>query len=252
MAGVINFSIVVGAVLLSGRLYLSGLHRRYRAFFLFLIFFTLQSVVYALLGPRSGAYQKVWVLSEPIEWFLYVWMVWELYALVLHDYRGLYAVGRWSLIVAVSAGFLASGFTLIIPSHFTRQGHLMTYYYVAERAVYFSLAVFLVTILFLLTRYPITLNRNAIVHSVVFTVYFLSNTIVFLLISTRGQQALQIANYAIQAVNVGALATWLALLNPAGEQRPQRLRPAWMPGQEDKLVSQLNTLNLALSRVARI
>lgn len=204
-----------------------------------------------VLASQSGAYQKFWVLTEPIEWFFYVWVVLELYSLVLQDYQGLYTVGRWSLIVATSLALLASGFSLIVPSHWTRQGHLMAYYYVAERAVYFSLVVFLLTMLALLMRYPITLNRNVIVHSVVFSAYFLSNTAIFLLLSTRGFGALRIAIFATQAVNLGALGTWLAMLNKAGEQRRQRLRPARMPGREERLIGQLNGLNLILLRAAR-
>jgi hypothetical protein len=251
MSNAINVLIVAGAALLSARLCFSGLHRRYRAFFLFLVFFTLQNAVLAVVGSGSGAYQKFWVLTEPIEWFFYVWVVLELYSLVLQDYQGLYTVGRWSLMVAVSLALLASGFSLIVPSHSTRQGHLMAYYYVAERAIYFSLVVFLLTILTLLMRYPITLNRNATIHSVVFSVYFLSNMAIFLWLSTHGYGAIRIAAFATQAVNLGALGTWLAMLNKAGEQRRQRLRPTWMPGREEKLVRQLNGLNMALLRAAR-
>jgi hypothetical protein len=251
VSSVINGLIVAGAAILSARLYFSGLHRRYRAFFLFLIFFALQNVSVAVFTSKSEAYQKVWVLSQPIEWFLSVWVVLELYSLVLKDYRGLYTVGRWSLMVAIAAGLLASCISLILPLRYTHQGHLMAYYYVAERAINFSLVVFLVTILVLLTRYPITLNRNTIVHSVVFSIYFLAITTVYLLLTTRGYGMIQIAGYITQAVNLGALGTWLVMLNRAGEQRPQRLRPAWMPGGEEKLLSQLNSLNVALLRVTR-
>jgi len=252
MASVINILTVVGTALLSVRLYSSHLHLRYRAFFLFLIFFTLQNVALAVIGPKPGLYQKVWVLSEPIAWVFDVWVVLEVYSLVLQDYRGLSTVGRWFLVIGIVVALLASGFSLIVPSRYTTQGHLMTYYYVAERAVYFSLVVFLLTILALLLRYPITLNRNTVVHSVIFSVYFLGNTAIFLMLSTHGSGMLPTATHAIQAVNVGALAVWLALLNPAGEQRRQRLHPAWMPGREETLVKQLNSLNVALLRAAHL
>jgi hypothetical protein len=251
MSTVINVLVAGGAALLSARLFFSGLHRRYRAFFLFTIFFTLENGSLGVLNPAGAAYQKIWVLTEPIEWFFYAWVVLELFSLVLRDYQGLCTVGRWSLIAATSVGLLASGFSLMVPSNHTRQGLLMAYYYMAERAIYFSLVVFLLTILLLLTRYPITLNRNTIIHSVVFCVYFLGNTAIFLLLSTRGYEMIRIAAYATQAINLGAMGTWLAMLNEAGERRPQRLRPAWMPGQEEKLSSQLNALNLALLRLTR-
>ena len=251
VSSAINILIVAGAALLSARLYFSGLNRRYRAFFLFMVFFTLQNTAFVVVASKSDAYQKFWVLTEPIEWLFYVWIVLELYSLVLQDYQGLYTAGRWSLIVAVCLALLASGFSLVVPSQATRQGHLMAYYYVAERAVYFSLVVFLLTMLALLMRYPITLNRNVIVHSVVFSVYFLSNTAIFLLLSTRGFGAIRIAIFATQAVNLGALGTWLAMLNKAGEQRRQRLHPARLPGREEQLIGQLNSLNMALMRAAR-
>ncbi|MGA2737759.1 MAG: hypothetical protein ABSG65_09935 [Bryobacteraceae bacterium] len=241
----------MGTALLSIRLYVSGLHRRYRAFFLFLVFSTLQNLAVAIAGAGSGAYQKIWVLTEPFEWLLYVCVVLELYALVLHDYRGLYTAGRWLLMVAIVLALLASAVSLLVPSHYTRQGHLMTYYYMAERAIYFSLAVFLLTIFALLMRYPIALSRNSITHSMVFSVYFFSNAVIFLLVSTRGFEAIRIAGYATQAVNLAALGTWLAILNPAGEKRRQVLRPVWMPGREAELVSQLNHLNVALLRATR-
>ena len=63
----------------------------------------------------------------------------------------------------------------------------MRYYYVAERAVYFSLVVFLLSILGFLMQYPITLSRNIIVHSMVFSVYFLGNTVLYLLLSMLGK-----------------------------------------------------------------
>jgi hypothetical protein len=40
-------------------------------------------------------------------------------------------------------------------------------------------------------------------------------------------------------------------LNKAGEQRRQRLHPARLPGREEQLIGQLNSLNMALMRAAR-
>jgi hypothetical protein len=251
MASVVNVLIAAATVLLAARLYLLSLHRPYRAFFFFLIFSALQSVTLAVLNRTTSTYQMTCLLTEPIGWIFCAWVVLELYSLVLQDYHGLYTVGRWSLIVSISAALLASGFSLIVPSHYTRQGYLMAYYYVAERAVYFSLAVLLLTILALLTRYPIVLKRNAILHSVIVSAYFIGNTAIFLMLSTRGIAVIPAAAYAIQAVNLVALGTWLVIFNAAGEQHQQRLRPAWLPGREAELVTQLNSLNVAMLRAAR-
>jgi uncharacterized membrane protein YcgQ (UPF0703/DUF1980 family) len=171
----------------------------------------------------------------------------EIYGLVLQDYKGLSTAGRWALIVAVAVALLASGISLTAPSHYA-QSHLMTYYYVAERAVYFSLLVFLVSILGLLMQYPITLSRNIIVHSMVFSVYFVGNTVLYLLLSMRGAASIAVVTYALPAITLAAVGAWLVLLNPAGEVRKLSLRPQWMPGREEELVNQLNNLNAALLR----
>jgi hypothetical protein len=250
MAGILDWLIVAGTAILGVRLFALDLHRRYRVFFFYLIFATLRLGVFASLPQRSNVYQKIWVLTEPLEWLLYVLVVLEIYALVLQDYRGLSTVGRWVLVAAVVVALLASGISLMAPSQST-QSHLMRYYYVAERAVNFSLVVFLLSILGLLMQYPITLSRNIVVHSMVFSVYFLCNTVLYLLLSMRGYAVIFQIVDALSVITLGAVGAWLVMLNRAGELRKLRLRPQWMPGREEELAGQLMQLNAALLRATR-
>jgi hypothetical protein len=247
MARTLDLLMVAGTAILSVRLFTAGLDRRYRVFFCYLIFATLHLGVLASLKVGGDAYQYVWVLTEPLEWLFCVLVVLEIYALVLEDYKGLATVGRWALITAVLVALLASGISLMVPSHFA-QSRLMTYYYVAERAVYFSLVVFLISILVFLMQYPINLSRNIIVHSMVFSVYFLGNTVLYLLLSTSGTKSILAVTNAFTIIALAALCVWLLMLRPAGELRKVSLRPHWMPGREEELVSQLNNLNAALLR----
>lgn len=258
MARILSLLIAAGTASLSIRLFAIGLYRRYRIFFFYMIFATVQLGVLASIGEDNGAYQKVWVLTEPLEWLFYVLVVLEIYALVLQDYRGLSTAGRWVLVLAVLVALLASGISLAAPSQLTGQGSLMRYYYVVERAVYFSLAVFLLSILGFLMQYPITLNRNVIVHSMVFSVYFLGYTVFYLLLSMRRKEStaqlqafIFAITYGLDTIMLAAIGAWLVMLNPAGELRKVSLRPQWMPGREEELVSQLNHLNAALLRATR-
>lgn len=252
MVIVFNILIVAGDLLLAFRLFRSGLFRHYRSFFGFLVFEALRGMVMAALNSSSFAYQRVWVLTEPLEWLMYVVVVLEIYALVLKDYRGLATAGRWSLIAAVAISMIAAALTLLAPWHASHQSRLMTYYYLAERAVYFSLAIFLVTILVLLMRYPIVLTRNIVAHSVIFSIYFLSGTVLYQLLNLGGMRVLSVVSYGLAMVNLAVLGGWLLLLNPAGEDRKQQMRPAWMPGREEDLVLQLNNLNMALLRLSSL
>lgn len=248
---VASVMVVAGASSVAIRLAISRLQGRYRAFFAFLILLAAQNLMLTCAGSASKIYYYVYLFTEPVGWLVNVLVVLELYSLVLKDYRGLYTVGRWCLIVAVFVGLTGSALSLLIPAHVTRQGHLAAYYYVAERAVYFSLVIFVATILVLLTSYPIVLSRNALVHGIVFSAYFFSNMAAFLILTTNGFSAVNVATFIIQTVNVGALLTWLVLLNSSGEQARRTSRPAWMPGHAEELAGQLARLNTVLLRSSR-
>jgi len=254
MAGlVLGLMVVAGTGSLSVRLYVTGLHRRYPTFFYYLIFETLLSSVQLVVDPRSGLYQKIWILTEPIGWVFYILLLLELYSLVLEDHRGIQTMGRWALYAALSIALLASLLGMVPRSGPMPKSHLLPYYFVAERAIYFSLVVFLLSILFFMMRFPITLNRNTVVHYVVYSVYFLSNTVIFLVLSMVGKGVTRQINYMISVVTIGSLGAWLLLLNPAGEKHKLKLRPAWMgtPDREAELIGQLNSLNTALLRATR-
>jgi len=246
MARLLDLLIPAGTAILSIRLFGAGLHRRYRIFFIYLIFETLHLSVLELLGVKSDLYEKVWAVTEPVEWVFYFLLVVEIYSLVLEDYRGLSTVGRWVLIGAFLLALLASALSLLAPSAYNQQTRTMTYFIVADRAVYFSLLIFLISILFFLLRYPITLSRNIIIHSIVFSVYFIGNTVIYLVLSLAGYHSGPAVGYAVSAITLGTVVAWLMLMNPAGEKRKQSARPRWMPGREEALVSQLNYLNAAL------
>lgn len=249
---VLRLLVVAGTGLLGVRLYVCGLHRRYQAFFCYLIFATLQNSVLLFVNPRGGLYQRIWILTEPVEWVFYILLLLELYSLVLEEHRGIQTMGRWALYAALSIALLASILGMVPRSGPMPKSHLLPYYFVAERAIYFSLVVFLLSILFFLLRFPVTLNRNTIVHYLVYSVYFLSNTVIFLVLSMVGKGVTRQINLMVSAVTVASLTAWLLLLNPAGEKYKVKLRPAWMPAnREAELIGQLNNLNAALLRATR-
>jgi hypothetical protein len=241
-----DLAIIAANALVVLRLYHCGLCRRYRAFFGFLILEFLRGVILTPLNPRGFAYQKIWVLTEPLDWLMYSLVVLEIYALVLKDYRGLATVGRWSLLVAVSIALLAAAGSFLAPSHAPDQSRLMSYYYVTERAVYCSLAIFLLTILALLLQYPIILSRNIIAHSVIFSVYFMSSTLIYHVLTAGGLRMILVVRNSLNGLDLAVLAAWMILLTRAGERRQQQLRPSWMPGREEEMIRQLNSFNFAV------
>jgi hypothetical protein len=248
---ILRLLVVVGTALLAARLYTSGLQRRYRVFFYYLIFATLQSGLLYFINPRSGLYQRIWIITEPISWIFFVLLLLELYSLVLEAHQGIKTIGRWALYVALFLALLASLVSVVPRSGPVFQSRLQTYFYVAERAINFSLVVFLVTILFFIMWYPLTLSRNVVVHTVVYSIYFLTDTMLYLVLARLGFEVVHTVGEIISVLTLGSLLAWLLLLSPAGEERKISVRPPWMPGQEEAMVGQLNDLNRALLRAAR-
>jgi hypothetical protein len=120
----------------------------------------------------------------------------------------------------------------------------------AERGIYLSLATFLVLILLFLTRYPVPLSRNVIVHAAVFSVYFTSNTLILLARALFGLRFNETASGFLLAISVLCVYAWLLLLSPRGEEVRVQL-PHFGPEHEERILRQLDSINATLLRVSR-
>jgi Flp pilus assembly protein TadB len=111
------------------------------------------------------------------------------------------------------------------------------------------LVVFLLVILFILLHYPIVLSPNIVSHTIIFSLYFLSNAALYTVLSLLGPGLILTVGYAMQVATLAALGAWLVLLQPAREKRPAR-QVSEMP-REQELIDQLSNLNQALLRAIR-
>ena len=205
------------------RLLRCGLHRKYRMLFAYLVFSSLRSSVLLGFPTHSGTYAKIWIVTEPVLWLFYILVVLELYSLILENHKGLYTLGRWAMYVAFAAAVAFSSLSLLAPADAVQKSRIMPFLLLTERGLLLSLLIFLFLILAFLSRYPITLTRNVIVHSVVFSVFFLSNSVAFLLRSIFGLEVARPANALLMATTAACVVAWLVLLNPKGEARKVHL-----------------------------
>ena len=126
---------------------------------------------------------------------------------------------------------------------------IMGYVYATERGVDFSLAIFILLILFFLTRYPVPLSRNVVVHAVVFSLFFLSNTFGLLLHSVFGLHLKNEIDMLFMGTSSACMVAWLVLLNAKGEE--VRLRTLQFGrGDEQRILLQLDSLNDILLRAS--
>jgi hypothetical protein len=256
MAGTVLVSylqavLLLGSMLMVLKLYRTGLYRRYPIFFAFFIFRIPNSIWPLFLEVTSPAYQKVWVLTDPIGLGFYVLMVVELYKLVLEKYKGLYSLGRWALYASLAISVSISAISLLprIKPSAPQTSKVMTYVLATERGIDTALAIFIILILCFLSFFPVKLSRNVRVHALVYSVFFLSNTFVLLMRSLFGLRMGHEINTVLLGIIAVSVVSWLVLLRTAGEDI--RLPPASFGSQqESRLLVHLDSLNAALLRAS--
>jgi hypothetical protein len=246
----IELVLVLGSAFLAYKLYRTGLYRRYPVFFAYFVFRVLNSVSPVLLDTSSAEYQKIWICVEPIVIGFYILLVRELYRLVLEKYKGLYTLGRWAMYLSMTVAVLISGLSLIpkITPNMPQRSKIMFYLFATERGVDTALVIFIVLLLLFLSRYPVRLSRNVRIYAILYSVFFLSNTLSLLMRSLFGLQMAGAFNVLHLAVSAACVVAWLILLSPQGAEAA--IAPAvFGPQYENRLLTQLDSMNAALLNV---
>jgi len=250
----LEFLILSACLLASIKLTYNGLYHRYKALFAYLVFrfFYTCALLFVFRNTRSFSYLWFFLLTEPAIWIFYVLVVIELYSLVLERHRGLYTLGRWVLYGGLSLSLLISGLALLpeLSGGKQQQSRVLPYYVAIERGVDFSLLIFLLLILLWLTRYPVPLSRNVLVHSVAYTFLFLSNTAGLLVRVIFGFTLTGPVNTLFLGIGAVCILMWLIFLTPKGEDVRVNL-PSLGPEHEKRILSHLDALNKTLLKVSR-
>ncbi len=243
---------LLGSGLTAIKLFRSGLYRRYRVFFWYFVLRIVDGIWPLVLPLKSHVYFWLYVITVPVNWVFYILVVRELVGLVLEKYKGLYTLGRWamyfSLAVSVTLSILSflPRFTPTTPQRSKGIGLLVA----TDRGVTFCLAIFLVLMLFLVSRYPVSLGRNVVVHTALYTTFFLSNTLSGLLKTVFGVRLYAAADTGLMGVAAACAFAWFFLLSPKGEEIQVHL-PSYGPESEKRILLQLDSLNRTLLKVSR-
>ena len=230
----------------------TGLFQRYPAFFASLIVPIPLFASLMFIKPSSDRYFFIWRATQPVEWFFYIAMVFELYRIILARHKGLYSLGRWAMYAGIFISVTISALTLLphITPQMPQKSRHMAYYLAGERGIDCSLVIFLLFMMFLLSWYAVPLCRNVVVHAVIYTVFFLSSTLQLVLHSVFGMKNADAMNDGMTAVSCICLLAWFFLLTRDGEE--VRVKQPWIGAeQEGRILSQLDSMNAALLRTAR-
>jgi hypothetical protein len=253
---------ILGSALTVFKLLTSGLFRRYRMFFAYFLFHTPLMALFLILsnmeglpggkGRSSNLYFYAFFYTEPIILLAYILVVRELYRLVLERYKGLYTLGRWAMYASVLISATVSILTLlpkIGPSTPSSLRRLM-YEVAAQRGVDLALVIFILLIVWFLTKYPVPLSRNVVVHTCIYSVFFLSDALVLLWRTLLGFPVTATFDVISAAVSAACSFAWFLLLSAKGEEMQVHV-PQMRPGSEERIMQQLDMINHTLLKASR-
>jgi len=235
------------------KLFSSGLRRRYRFFFAYLVF-ALPVLVWSCLADQTSQhYLWVFLYLEPVSALFSILIVLELYRLVFEDYKGLYTVAKWAMLLAVMIATVVS--TVGLLPVLSRPGGRQPSVWIprelrVEARVDLGLVLFILLILLFLSRYPIRLSRNVLVYTGVYSVFFLSNAVGLLLWLLFGYQVSDPINACLIGVSSACAIAWWLGLSAKGEEIHLHA-PILRPGSEERLLLQLDALNATLAKISR-
>ena len=253
---------ILGSALTVLKLLTSGLYRRYPIFFAYFVFCVPYTTCGFILthvtglpggaGNKSNAYFYLFFCSEPILILFYILVVVELYSLVLEQYKGLYTLGRWAMYAAVVISGMISILTLLpkISASTPEPSRRLWYEIAVERGVDLALVIFILLIVWFLSRYPVPLSRNVVVHTGIYSVFFLSNAMVLLWRTVLGKTLTETFNSVATGLAAACAIAWWLLLSAKGEEVQVNV-PQLRAGSEERILQQLDSLNATLLKVSR-
>ena len=243
---------LAGIALVSFRLFRTGLFRQYPIFFSYSIFLFVDTIWPLWIKNGTPDYEHVWIVTEPILWIFHVLVVVELCNLVLKGHRGIYSLLRWAMYGSVAVAITISVLLLLpkIKPRMNLDTKLLGIWFATNRGIDFALAVFLLLILFFLSRYPVRLSRNILVHATLYTLFFFGGAFLVFLRTFLGSSGTRTTNLVLQCVSLACIVGWILFLTPKGEE----VRASFLtlnPRHEEAALRQLESLNATLLKVAR-
>lgn len=244
--------VAVAQLVLLGRLSEQGLIRRYRFFALYIGVQVFEAGLLFLLRPGTSAYGWVYAAFVPLIGLCATLAVLELYELVLRDYAGIRSLARWAISGSLALALAVAALTLSPDLSNPAEAYpLIRAFHVFQRVLYSALFLFLLFATAFLFWFPLPLNRNIILHTVVFLASFAGRSGTLLLRNVGGVELRLLASTVNLAIAATCLLVWILFLTRSGEQRMVVPGHRWRPSEADRLAEQLDSINATLLRTAR-
>jgi hypothetical protein len=241
---------VLQAAILAGlfvRVLVTGFFRKYPYFIGYVVVALLQSLILSFLSPASLSYVWPYVITQAALTCAGALVLLELYDLVFRDLKGIAGISRRYLKICLGLAIVASLLLLQFEQISRRP---LGIFGVIDRAVVTSMLLFVLALAAFLVYYPVPINRNVIVYSIGYTVYFLAKASGLLLLN--GNYA-WLRPYGLVVVSASTLSMlfWLVGLRLAGEEKTLIVGHRWNRENQDEMLAQLKAINDSLLRSGR-
>jgi len=230
-------------------LQLSSAYPALTCFFLFQVSSTLAT---CLFGQETAEYEWVYLGLLLLEWFVYGFMLREIYNGIFSDFLGIAFLGRWSIYLALFATGLIALFSILAARQLPKDSQeVLVDVEMAAHCLTFGFAFLLLTILVAISRYPLRLHKNVLVNTMLFGAVLIGEAAGLIAERLTSRQYTNALNLAVTFDGVFCLALWPLLLTREGGTETVIVRRAINLGEENRLLAQLGSINSILIRSAR-
>jgi hypothetical protein len=229
-------------IILVARLWSADLYRIYPFFFGYLLAELLRIAIMSMIPFNGRAYPTFWVVTELIVDCFYTLIVVELYRVVLRDLQGIATTSRRYITRTVVVAILGSLLLLLLEE---APKNPVSATFVVDRAIVFSLVIFILLVSVFLVYYPVRLSRNVVFYSIGYAVYFLTKATA-LFVRTLGHYVAPQVSTVLMIVFSVCLFFWIFTLNKQGELRTVVIGHKWKSDDEARLLSKLKDINAHL------
>lgn len=228
------------------RLLVSGLFRKYKFFFCYLIANLIQAGSTYVISFRTNLYGHIFLATESLMLIFYVLIVFELYSVVLRDLKGIARVAQRYTAAALAISLLIA---LVLRTALPHPQNIIEHFFYFESAVVLSLVLFILSITAFVVYYPVPLHNNALIYSIGYALYFLSKAALLFLNNAAAGGWMRACSTGALVISTLCIVFWAIYLNPEGERRTTVAGHRWSTaGTQEQVLKRLHELNDSLLR----
>jgi hypothetical protein len=202
-------------------------------------------------------YRVVWFSFTATLAFFSLFLVYSLAKAVLSELPGILRFSRLFLNIVFPVAIIIA-FSTAKAEHWMmpagnfdqRLDRLIAIFKIADKGISLASVLILIAILGFILWFPVKMSRNLAVFSVGFVIYFASKTGLELLslYNAASLKTQDIIGLGVNIVLVSCFVYWVLFIDANGQAIEVRIGHGWHRDEQEKLIGQLEALNVALLR----